>query len=148
MERAPLQAASTPRGAKPFPVAEPENRGDDDEHDLVDRAGKRRDAERRQPAKPARDAAVPQEQPDGASSARASAAAVKSENCSVPFSQTGVGGVIATSSGAPPKPTRSVYDFGSHGASLGSLPPGMSGENRASAEAEAPGCRMMRAAVA
>src|SRR5439155_16796135 len=75
-------------------------------------------------------------------------AAVNSEKLSVPRSHTGVGGVTATLSGAPPKATRSVYAFGSHGPSVCSLPPGTSGENRASAEADAPGCRTIRAEVA
>ena len=44
-------------------VADPEDRGDDEQHDFVERAGDRRDADRRKAAQPAREPAVAKEEP-------------------------------------------------------------------------------------
>ena len=54
-----------PRCAKAVAVAEPENGSDEKEHDLVERTGDRRDAEGGERTQPAREAAVPQDDPDG-----------------------------------------------------------------------------------
>src|SRR5581483_2333081 len=74
--------------------------------------------------------------------------ALNSLNRSWPCSHTDVGGETGTSSGAPPNATRSFEACGWHGPVVASPVPFTSGEKRASAEAESPGCRTMRAAVA
>src|SRR5581483_243454 len=73
--------------------------------------------------------------------------ALKTLNCSWPRSHTEVGGEIATSSGAPPKPTRSFDATGSQGPLVWSPVPATSGEKRASALAEPPGASVIFALV-
>jgi hypothetical protein len=56
----------TPGSAQPFAVTEPEDRRNDEQHGLIERAGDRRQAESSEPAEPARQPAVADQEAHGA----------------------------------------------------------------------------------
>jgi hypothetical protein len=71
------RAGFAPGGTQPLAVAEPQDRGDDEQDRLVERAGDRCETERGEPAEPAGQLAVAGEQANGGHDAACEGHAVR-----------------------------------------------------------------------